>query len=57
MRGIKWLLFGIALILLGIWCLLAAGDSGDARGFGWLAVLSPLIGIILCVAGMCRRDS
>ncbi len=57
MRGIKWLLFGIALILLGIWCLLAAGDSGDAGGFGWLAVLSPLIGIILCVAGMCRRDS
>ncbi len=55
MKGQKWMLLGIALILFGISAVLLAGLQGTPTYVNWiyelLGVLCPLAGLALVVAG------
>ena len=60
MKNIKMILFGIALILFGIFASILSGQAGDYDflltiiiGFG---VFSPIVGLILCAVGFFRKD-
>ena len=55
MKGIKWMLFGSAWMLLGISCLLASALSGGG-GLELLGALCPVLGVIICPLAVTMKE-
>ena len=55
MKGIKKILFGISLILLGTACMYAS--SLGEWGFGEvLGLIIPIVGIVFSISGLISKD-
>ena len=55
MKAIKWMLFGLALILSGIAFSLTAVLAGG-EGLAFLGILCPIFGLIVCVLGLSIKE-
>ena len=55
MKAIKWMLFGIALILFGVCCLFAGYVDGKV-GIAWLGMLCPMFGLIICILAVSMKN-
>ena len=54
-NGTKQLLFGICLILMGIWSYFIGSESG-IQIFELLCFVSPIIGCIFALSGLLERE-
>lgn len=55
MKAIKWMLFGIALLLLGICGMLGCALDGGGGSVA-LGLLCPLFGILICILAVSKKD-
>lgn len=55
MNGIKWLLFGIALILLSLVCLVWSITGGGSAST-LLSLGCSILGMAVCIIGVSRKD-
>lgn len=55
MKGVKKVLFGIALILLGFFCFYASslGDVGVGEAIG---LIIPVVGIVFAIEGLLDKN-
>ena len=54
-NGIKWLLFGIALILLSLVCLIRSITGGGSAST-LLSLGCSILGMAVCIIGVSRKD-
>ncbi len=51
----KKILFGIALILLGIFCIIAL-SLGNGGFFMYMSIVFPVLGFIFCLLGLVSKE-